>query len=142
MLLVLEENITQQEKDELKTVLAGQDCITREIRDMDKDVIGVIGKLSKDIDDFKQMKGVADAVPISTPFKFVSREFKQEDTKVKVGDVVIGGDRIVVMAGPCAVESLEQSMSIAKSVRKYGGALFRGGAYKPRSSPYSFQGLE
>ncbi len=142
MLLVLDKNITQQQKEELKSTLADQNCVTREIRDMGKDVIGVIGKVSKDIDFFKNMDGVADAVSISTSFKFVSREFKQEDTKVKVGDVVVGGDRIVIMAGPCAVESLEQCMSIAKSVRKYGGVLFRGGAYKPRSSPYSFQGLE
>ncbi|MCK5541436.1 MAG: 3-deoxy-7-phosphoheptulonate synthase [Desulfobacterales bacterium] len=142
MLLVLKENITQEQKELLKRTLTDQNCITREIRDMGKDVIGVIGKITKDIDYFKKMDGIADVVPISTPFKFVSREFKKEDTKVKVGDVVVGGDRIVIMAGPCAVETLEQCMSIAKSVRQYGGVLFRGGAYKPRSSPYSFQGLE
>ena len=142
MLLVLEEKITQEQKKVLTDKLKDQDCIYREIRDMGKDVIGVIGKVTKNDEFFRQMEGIADVVPISTSFKFVSREFKQEDTKVKVGDVVVGGDRIVIMAGPCAVESLEQSMSIAKSVRKYGAALFRGGAYKPRSSPYSFQGLE
>jgi 3-deoxy-7-phosphoheptulonate synthase len=142
MLLVLEENITQKQKELLRKTLKDQNCIVREIRDMGKDVIGVIGKLSGDNNYFKQMNGVAEVVPISTSYKFVSREFKKQDTKVKVGDVVVGGDRIVIMAGPCAVESLEQSMSIAKSVRQYGAVLFRGGAYKPRSSPYSFQGLE
>ena len=142
MLLVLEEHITQKQKNVLRNTLADQNCITREIRDMGKDVIGVIGKTPMNNAFFRKMDGVADVVPITTPFKFVSREFKKEDTKVKVGDVVVGGDRIVIMAGPCAVESLEQSMSIAKSVRQYGAVLFRGGAYKPRSSPYSFQGLE
>ncbi len=142
MLLVLDEKITQGQKKVLKNSLAEQNCITREIVDKGKSVIGVIGKTSLNKDFFKQMDGVVDVVPISTSFKFVSRGFKKEDTKVKVGDVVVGSDRIVIMAGPCAVESLEQCMSIAKSVRQYGGVLFRGGAYKPRSSPYSFQGLE
>jgi len=88
------------------------------------------------------MDGVADAVPIKSSYKLVSREFKSEDTKVTIGNVVVGGDRIVIVAGPCAVESHDQAMTIAKEVKKYGAVLFRGGAYKPRSSPYSFQGLE
>ena len=75
-------------------------------------------------------------------YKLASREFKSQDSTVKIGDVVVGGDRIVVIAGPCAVESLTQAMTIAEEVKKYGAVLFRGGAYKPRSSPYSFQGLE
>ncbi len=79
---------------------------------------------------------------ISTSHKLVSRDFKSEDTQVKIGNVVVGGDRIVVVAGPCAVESYDQAMTIAREVKKYGALLFRGGAYKPRSSPYSFQGME
>ncbi len=79
---------------------------------------------------------------IKTSHKLVSREFKSENTQVKINQVVIGSDRIVLIAGPCAVESHDQAMTIAKEVKKYGAVLFRGGAYKPRSSPYSFQGLE
>jgi len=75
-------------------------------------------------------------------YKLVSRVVKPEDTRVKIGSVMVGGDRIVIVAGPCAVESHDQAMTIAKQVKKYGAVLFRGGAYKPRSSPYSFQGLE
>jgi len=142
MILVLDNGITQIQKDALKAKLSDEGCITREILDAGRNVIGVIGKITRSLDEFKQMDGVADAVAIKSSFKLVSREFKSEDTRVKIGNVVVGGDRIVVVAGPCAVESHEQSMTIAKEVKKYGAVLFRGGAYKPRSSPYSFQGLE
>jgi len=80
-------------------------------------------------------------IPISTPFQLVNRQMHPEDTIVQVGDVQVGGDRIIIIAGPCAVESRDQAMTIAREVRKYGAVLFRGGAFKPRSSPYSFQGL-
>ena len=142
MILILESNITQNQKGKIKNMLSDEGCITHEITDAGRDIIGVIGKTRMGIDEFKQMDGVADAVPIKTSYKLVSREFKSEDTKVKIGDVVVGADRIVIVAGPCAVESHEQAMTIAKEVKKYGAVLFRGGAYKPRSSPYSFQGLE
>ncbi len=142
MILILESNITQNQKGKIKNMLSDEGCITHEITDAGRDIIGVIGKTRMGIDEFKQMDGVADAVPIKTSYKLVSREFKSEDTKVKIGDVVVGADRIVIVAGPCAVESYEQAMTIAKEVKKYGAVLFRGGAYKPRSSPYSFQGLE
>jgi 3-deoxy-7-phosphoheptulonate synthase len=142
MILVLKSEINQSQKDKIKNMLSDEGCITREITDAGKNVMGVIGKTKISHDEFRQMDGVADVVPITTSYKLVSREFKSEDTKVKVGNVVVGGDRIVIVAGPCAVESHEQSMTIAKEVKKYGAVLFRGGAYKPRSSPYSFQGLE
>ncbi len=142
MILVLESNITQHQKDAIKSRLSDEGCITREITDAGRNVIGIIGKNKMSLDDFKQMEGIADAFPITTSYKLVSREFKSEDTKVKIGNVVVGGDRIVIVAGPCAVESHDQAMTIAKEVKKYGAVLVRGGAYKPRSSPYSFQGLE
>ena len=142
MILVLKNKITQNQKDKLKNRLSDEGCITREIMDAGRSVIGVIGKTKTNPDEFKKMEGVADAVPIKSSYKLVSREFKSEDTKVKIGNVVVGADRIVIVAGPCAVESHEQAMTIAKEVKKYGAVLFRGGAYKPRSSPYSFQGLE
>ncbi|MDA3792008.1 MAG: 3-deoxy-7-phosphoheptulonate synthase [Desulfobacula sp.] len=142
MILVLESKITQNQTDKIKNRLSDEECITREITDDGRNIIGVIGKIRTSLDEFKQMDGVADAFPIKTPYKLVSREFKSEDTRVKVGNVVVGADRIVIVAGPCAVESHDQAMTIAKEVKKYGAVLFRGGAYKPRSSPYSFQGLE
>jgi len=142
MLLILDNEITPIQKNTIKNLLSDEGCITREITDAGKNVIGVIGKCSKNPEFFKDMDGIADIVPIPSSHKLVSRDFKKENTKVSVGDVVIGGDRIVIVAGPCAVESREQALTIAKEVKKYGAVLFRGGAYKPRSSPYSFQGLE
>ncbi len=142
MILVLENEISQTQKNKIKNMLSDEGCITREIMDAGRNVIGIIGNTRTSLDDFKQMDGIADAITIKAPYKLVSREFKSEDTRVKIGNVVVGGDRIVIVAGPCAVESHDQAMTIAKEVKKYGAVLFRGGAYKPRSSPYSFQGLE
>ncbi|MCF6248174.1 MAG: 3-deoxy-7-phosphoheptulonate synthase [Desulfobacula sp.] len=142
MILILESNITQAQKDKIKVRLSDEGCITREIIDAGRNVMGIIGNAKTTPDEFKAIDGVADAVIIKSSYKLVSREFKTQDTKVKIGNVVVGGDRIVVVAGPCAVESHEQAMAIAKEVKKYGAVLFRGGAFKPRSSPYSFQGLE
>ena len=142
MILKLESKITQTQKDKIKNMLSEEGCITREIVDAGWNVIGIIGNCKKSADELEQLEGVADVMPIKTSYKLVSREFKSEDSKVKIGSVVVGGDRIVMIAGPCAVESHEQAMTIAKEVKKYGAVLFRGGAYKPRSSPYSFQGLE
>jgi 3-deoxy-7-phosphoheptulonate synthase len=142
MILVLDNKITQNQKDTITSMLADDGCITREITDAGQNLIGIIANNKKTIESYKQMKGVADVLPIKTSHKLVSREFKSQDSLVKIGNVIVGGDRIVVIAGPCAVESLTQAMTIAKEVKKYGAVLFRGGAYKPRSSPYSFQGLE
>ncbi len=142
MKLELDKEITQEGRERIKSMLAEDGCIAREIIDGGRCVIGILGKCSRSADELKQVEGVKDAVPIKTSYKLVSRDFKSEDTKVAIGNVVVGGDRVVMIAGPCAVESREQAMTIAKEVKRYGAVLFRGGAYKPRSSPYSFQGLE
>ncbi|MBN2242728.1 MAG: 3-deoxy-7-phosphoheptulonate synthase [Acidobacteria bacterium] len=92
---------------------------------------------------FESLPGVGDCVPVSKPYKLVGRELKEETTVVDLGNGVrIGGRELAIIAGPCAVESREQARSIAESVARAGAKLFRGGAYKPRTSPYSFQGLE
>lgn len=142
MILVLDNNITQGQKDSIRAKLSDQGCMTREITDAGRSIMGIIGKPAATVESLKQMEGIVDAVKITSPYKLVSRQFKSEDTKVKIGNVTVGADRIVIIAGPCAVESRDQALTIAKEVRKYGAVLFRGGAYKPRSSPYSFQGLE
>jgi 3-deoxy-7-phosphoheptulonate synthase len=90
---------------------------------------------------FESLPGVLEVIPVTHGYKLVSREVKPEDTVVEVGDVRIGGDDLVIAAGPCAVESLEQVLTVARAVRKGGARLLRGGAFKPRTSPYSFQGL-
>jgi 3-deoxy-7-phosphoheptulonate synthase len=90
---------------------------------------------------FENMAGVADLIEVTQPYKLVSREIRPENTQIRIGDVVVGGEGVVVMAGPCAVESEEQTLRIAEKMRDLGAHLFRGGAFKPRTSPYSFQGL-
>ena len=89
----------------------------------------------------KAAPGVEDVVPIAHPFKLVSRQTRPERTRVMVGEVCIGGEEVVVMAGPCSVESREQILATARGVKAAGATMLRGGAYKPRTSPYDFQGL-
>lgn len=92
---------------------------------------------------FRSMPGVRDAVRVSAPYKLVSREVKSDDTVIEFANgVKVGGDNFSVMAGPCSVESVEQVMTIAELVKQHGGQFLRGGAYKPRTSPYAFQGLK
>jgi 3-deoxy-7-phosphoheptulonate synthase len=94
-----------------------------------------------DADLFITMPGVADAIRVSQPFKLVSREVKQEDTIIDVGGIPVGGPSITVMAGPCSVETKDQILEAAHAVKAAGAVFLRGGAYKPRTSPYEFQGL-
>ncbi len=110
---------------------------------VERTIIGAIGDRSILCDiNLASMPGVEKVVPILQPYKLASRTFQEEDTVVRVGDLEIGGGTIHVMAGPCAVESREQLLQAARMVREAGGAILRGGAFKPRTSPYSFQGLE
>ncbi|MDD4335017.1 MAG: 3-deoxy-7-phosphoheptulonate synthase [Desulfotomaculaceae bacterium] len=112
-------------------------------RGVEHTIIGAIGDRNILCDiNLESMPGVEKVVPILQPYKLASRTFQEENTVVKAGNLEIGGDTIHVMAGPCAVESREQLMQAARLVRDAGGAILRGGAFKPRTSPYSFQGLE
>ena len=105
-------------------------------------VIGVIGDERKvDPSHFQLLPGVDKVIPILKPFKLASLDFRPKPTVVKIGDVEIGGGHFVVMAGPCAVESLEQTCAAARAVKASGARVLRGGAFKPRTSPYAFQGL-
>jgi 3-deoxy-7-phosphoheptulonate synthase len=107
-----------------------------------KTVIGAIGDREKISEiPLAALPGVEKVIPIMKPYKLVSREFHPESTLVKVGPVEIGGEYFTVIAGPCAVENEEQVIASAKAAKKMGASILRGGAFKPRSSPYSFQGL-
>jgi 3-deoxy-7-phosphoheptulonate synthase len=90
---------------------------------------------------FENLPGVTEVIPVSAPYKLVSREARRENTVVSVGGVKVGGEKIVVAAGPCAIESEKRALEIGHRVRDAGADLYRGGAFKPRTSPYSFQGL-
>lgn len=104
--------------------------------------IGVTGNRgSVESASFENLPGVAEVIPVTAAYKLVSREAKREDTVVSVGGVPVGGPRLAVVAGPCAVESERQAIDIAREVVAAGATLYRGGAFKPRTSPYSFQGL-
>jgi 3-deoxy-7-phosphoheptulonate synthase len=108
--------------------------------------IGITGnKGAIDLGVLESMPGVAECIPVSKPYKLVSRDAKEEDSILRIptpsGDVLVGGQHVALVAGPCAVESEEQCFAIAERVKRSGARLFRGGAYKPRTSPYSFQGL-
>lgn len=108
-----------------------------------RNVIGAIGdERGKFIlQSLELLEGVEAVIPILKPYKLASKEIKKDKTLIRVGDVTVGGKQIVVIAGPCAVESEEQIISTAKAVKSLGAHILRGGAYKPRTSPYSFQGL-
>jgi 3-deoxy-7-phosphoheptulonate synthase len=141
MILILKNSITPEQKERLNQELRTENCIIKEIKGVEETILGVVGKISKDIRYYETIPGVSKAIPISKPYKLVSRELHQESSVVMVGDVAVGADRLVVIAGPCGVEDRNRTMDIARVVRKHGAVLFRGGAFKPRTSPYSFQGL-
>src|SRR5213595_1321149 len=104
--------------------------------------IGITGKQGKaDPEVLENYPGVKEVIRVSHAYKLVSREARPEDSVINVGGVDVGGNGVVVVGGPCAVESLDQTRAIAEGIKNGGGQLFRGGAYKPRTSPYSFQGL-
>ncbi len=104
--------------------------------------IGITGHSGKaDPSVLENFPGVKEVIPVSHAYKLVSREAKPDDSIVSVGGVDVGGNGVIVIGGPCAVESLDQTRTIAEGIKNAGGQLFRGGAYKPRTSPYSFQGL-
>ncbi|MFH1077622.1 MAG: 3-deoxy-7-phosphoheptulonate synthase [Pseudomonadota bacterium] len=146
MILVLKKGVSLEEKENVKQVLAADGCIIREIVGEEETVVGLVGKIKRDVLYYEQIPGVEKAIPITKPYKLASREILLDATNkgtiVRIGDVEVGGDRLLVIAGPCAIESREQAFAIAHKVRQCGALLFRGGAFKPRTSPYAFQGLE
>lgn len=142
MMIVLEAGAREEQIQHIVQVVEGKGMKTHLSKGVDKTVIGLIGdkRMIAEVS-LESFPGVAKVVPISEPYKLAGRNFHPEDTRIRVGDVVIGGDEPVVMAGPCSVESRDQLLTTAKIVKEAGGHILRGGAFKPRSSPYSFQGL-
>lgn len=111
-------------------------------RGAERTVIGVIGDTRPVVrDQFQRLPGVSNVVPITRPYKLSSREFNPENTQFALDGVTVGSNEIVVIAGPCSVESRSQIMEVAHAIREAGGHALRGGAFKPRTSPYSFQGM-
>jgi len=143
MIIIMKQNATKEEINNVEKKLFDLGFKTHPIVGDIKTVIGAIGdKRLLNIHAISTMPGIESLVPIMKPYKLASRELKQSSTIVEVGNVKIGGDEIVVMAGPCAIESEENYVQTAIKVKKAGAKILRGGAFKPRSSPYAFQGLE
>ena len=141
MVVVMEERATEAQIELVVSRLVQMGMDVHKSTGMTRTVLGAVGMGRPDPDIIKLLDGVSEVVRISEPFKLAGRTFKPENTVVKVGDVRIGGDEVIVIAGPCSAETEEQVRSTAAAVKRAGAKIFRGGAFKPRSSPYSFQGL-
>ncbi len=146
MVIVLKHNITEEDKVNLKNFLERHKFKVNEIKGEENTIFGAVGHLSIDPREVELIHGVAQVIPISKPYKMASREFKKDNTIIEIpnnrGQVIrIGGSRFTTIAGPCAVESREQIFEAARRVSMAGAVMLRGGAYKPRTSPYAFQGM-
>ena len=142
MLIVMRQGHSENDILEILDRLSQMGFTGHVSQGVERTVIGVVGQTSLQLKDtMETWPTVDEVVPISKPYKLASREFKPADTTVKVGNVTIGGNKLAIMAGPCAVESEEQVISIAQAVKAAGANILRGGAYKPSTSPYSFRGM-
>ena len=142
MLLVMNRNATQEQIDAVITTVKGHGYTPRPIPGGDRVSIGILNNRGPvDASLFSGLTGVKEAIPVTRPYKLVSREFQTQDTVIHVNDICIGNGHLTIIAGPCAIENETQALTIAKCVKEAGAQLFRGGAFKPRTSPYSFQGL-
>ncbi|MBA3948760.1 MAG: 3-deoxy-7-phosphoheptulonate synthase [Acidobacteria bacterium] len=141
MVVVMEERATEEQIQGVVAQLLEMGFDIHRSTGALRTVIGAVGGTSADPRLLELKAGVHEVLRISEPYKLASRTFKPESTIVTVGDVRIGGDEVVVMAGPCSAENEEQVEASAAAVKRAGAKILRGGAYKPRSSPYSFQGL-
>jgi 3-deoxy-7-phosphoheptulonate synthase len=142
MIIITKRGISAQQLNAVVAWVEDQGYAVHLSEGEERTIIGIIGNgrpLNRQ--QIERMAGVERTVPILQPFKLAGREFHQQDTIVKVNGVSIGGDPVVVMAGPCAVESRDQLLETARAVKAAGAHILRGGAFKPRTSPYSFQGL-
>lgn len=142
MLVVMDKKATSKEIDGVVSAIEARGFTARPIPGGQRVAIGILHSHGPiEASHFEVLPGVKEVIPVTRPYKLVSREFQPEDTVIKVGDALIGNGHLTIIAGPCAVESEAQALTIARYVKNAGAHLFRGGAFKPRTSPYSFQGL-
>jgi len=142
MIIVMKQAATQAQITNVTARIEQWGCQAHISEGEERTIIGIIGNgRPLDREPIERMSGVERTVPILRPFKLASRDFHPKNTVFQLNGVSIGGDEVIVMAGPCAVESREQLLEVAHTVKQAGAKVLRGGAYKPRTSPYSFQGL-
>jgi len=142
VIIVLKPTITKAEKSKIIKKIHSLGLKTMVSEGVERSIIGVIGE--EDIlrvQPLEAFPGVENVIPVLAPYKLVSREFKPHGSRIRVKNVTFGGKKVVIMAGPCAIENLKSLRAIAQHVKKRGATVLRGGAFKPRTSPYSFQGL-
>ena len=143
MIVIMETGSTEFQVEEVKRRIENHDGLKAQVSvGVERTIVGVLGSIPEDLkDEMEVQPGVSEVVRISKPYKMASREFHPDSSVVRVGDVVVGGPDPVIMAGPCSVEDEEQVVSTAHAVKAAGARILRGGAYKPRTSPYSFRGM-
>ncbi len=143
MLIVMNSDATRDDIFRVKEKISALGYKAHEIPGAQRVAIGITGNCGKvDPELFCTMKGVEDAIPVSKPYKLAGRDAKPENSEIRVGEEVIGGTDLAIIAGPCSVESWEQLIQTARAVRASGARFLRGGAFKPRTSPYAFQGMK
>jgi 3-deoxy-7-phosphoheptulonate synthase len=142
MIVVMKQGATQAQIVNVTARIERMGCQAHISEGEERTIIGIIGNgRPLDREQIERIDGVERTVPVLRPFKLASRDFHPQDTVVPINGVSVGGKKLVVMAGPCAVEGREELLEAAQEVRQAGGQMLRGGAFKPRTSPYSFQGL-
>lgn len=141
MIVIMRHDANQDQITAIRQRLVDEGFQVHISQGVERTVIGVIGENTERVFAVASMTGVEQVVPVHRPYKLVSREFHPDDSIINIGNVPVGGKRVVVMAGPCAVESHDQVLEAAHVVHELGLSVLRGGAYKPRTSPYSFQGM-
>lgn len=142
MLVVMTADATDDQVERVCTTIRDLGLSPHPIPGKSRVAIGITGNQGPiDSDRLSALPGVVQIIHVTQPYKLTSREMKPDDTIVRVGDLEIGGSELVIMAGPCSVESREQTVETAKRIKEHGADMLRGGAFKPRTSPYSFQGL-
>ena len=142
MIIILKENTTEQEIKKLTDFVKSHGLTPHISEGVHQTIMGLVGDTSQiDIESISQLKNVEAVRRIQEPFKNANRKFHPLDTVIKVGNATIGGGSLTLIAGPCSVESEEQIISVARDVKASGAKILRGGAFKPRTSPYAFQGL-
>lgn len=142
MLIVMKADATDHQIEAVLRVIEDLGYKPHSMPGATRTAIGITGNQgSVDPSHFETLPGVAEAIRVSKPYKLITLDLRPEKTIVRVGDAAIGGDELAIIAGPCAVESRNQAFAVAEIVRRSGARFFRGGAFKPRTSPYAFQGL-
>jgi len=142
MIVVMKADASLEQVEAIKSRISEEGLRPSTVEGSERTIVGVLGSITRDHETaLERMPGVLQILRVSRPYKLASREFHPEDTVVQVGEVRVGGGDLAVMAGPCSVESKEQVVKTALAVKTAGANMLRGGAFKPRTSPYSFRGL-